>query len=105
MQILNAIKDSPTALEQFVQYLIDKKYNANSILTDDNFMGVLGYVLQYLESVKVFIIVDHRAYCVYKQFTETNQFVIECESMIYNNIEQKYVIAVIKAFKYIENPF
>lgn len=105
MQIVNAIKETPSALEQFVQYLIDNNYNASAILSDDNFMGVLGYILQYLESIKIFILVDHHGYVTYKQFTEENQLIIECEQMIYNTLEQKYIIGTIKAFNYIENPF
>jgi len=105
MLITNALKESPFALKRFVQYLIDKKYDAKAILSNDNFLSILGYLLVYLESEKVFIIVDHRAYCTYKQFEVNNQLIIECEAMIHNTIEQKYVIAVIKAFKFIETPF
>ena len=105
MKIVNALSKSPSALNKFVEYLIQNEFNAQTILSDNSFMAVLGYILTYLETEKIFIIVDHNGYATYKQFTPTKQVVIECEAMQYNNIEQKYIVATIKAFNFIENPF
>lgn len=105
MKIINALIEQQFALNKFVQFLIDKKYDASKLLADDNFLSIVGYILEFLESEKIFIIVDHNGYSTYKQFSSSNQFIIECEAMQYNTLEQKYIVATIKAFNFIENPF
>ena len=104
MKIFDVVKQNKYALNLFVDYLISKNYDTTNILTNANHYETLCYYIEFLDSQKVYIIVDHRAYVVYKQFDEHNQYIIECNESD-KDIITKYVLGVINAFNYIENPF
>jgi len=104
MKLINILKDNIGTIPKFVKYLLDNKYDYNKILTSDNTLEVIFYYLSYLESEQVYIIVDHNGYCIYKQFTKDNQLIIVCE-FIDKPIVAKYILSIVSAFNYLENPF
>jgi len=104
MKLVSVIKHNEGTIPKFVKYLLDNNYDYNKILTSDNVLEVIFYYISYLESEQVYIIVDHHGYCTYKQFSETNQLIIVCE-FIDKPIIAKYILSIVSAFNYLENPF
>ena len=104
MKLVDALKHNITTLPRFVTYLITNKYDYNKIITSDNHLEVMFYYISYLESEQVYIIVDHNGYVVYKQFSPINQLIIACEFTDSPSIA-KYILSIVSAFNYLENPF
>ena len=103
MNLINEIKHNSFTTREFVTYCIEHKYDANSILTNENHLDVLMYYIEFLESKQVYIIVDHNGFCVYKQFDETIQVTIDCQFI--PSVIARYIFAIIAGFNYLENPF
>jgi len=104
MNIVTAIRHNTGTLPKFVTFLINNKYDYNKILSSEEHLENIFYYISYLESEQIYIIVDHNGYCVYKQFTPINQHVISCE-FIDKPVLAKYLIGIVQAFNYLENPF
>ena len=104
MKLFDVVKHNKYSLNLFVDYLISKKYDTTNILTNNIHYETLCYYLEFLASIDIYILVDHQGYVVYKQFDERNQLTIECDKSD-KDIITKYVLGVINAFTYIENPF
>jgi len=103
MNIVNEIKHNSFITKEFVTYCIEKGYNANSILTNENHLDVLMYYIEFLEHKQVYIIVDHNGFMIYKQFDENIQVTIDCQFI--PSVIARYIFAIIAGFNYLENPF
>lgn len=104
MKIIDILKHNVGTLPKFVTYLINNKHDYNKIITSDNPLEVIFYYISYLEAEKVYIIIDHNGYVVYKQFSDINQLLITCE-FIDKSVLAKYILSIVAAFNYLENPF
>lgn len=104
MKLIDTLKHNTGTLPKFMKYLIDNKYDYNKIILSDNILDIIFYYISYLESETIYIIVDHNGYAMYKQFTKDNQLVIACE-IIDKPIVAKYILSIVSAFNYLENPF
>lgn len=104
MKVFDVVKHNKYSCRLFVEFMQSKGYDVTKILTNDNRLEALCYYIEFLSSQQVYITVDHRAYVVYKQFDELNQLIIECQESD-KDIITRYVLGVINAFNYIENPF
>lgn len=104
MKLLDTVKHNIGTIPKFVKYLIDNKHDYNKIITSDNPLEVMFYYISYLESESVYILADHNGYVIYKQFSKDNQYIIGCE-FIDKPLVAKYILSIIAAFNYLENPF
>lgn len=103
MNIINEIKHNSFVLKEFVTYCIEKKYNINSILVNENHLDTIMYYVEFLEYKQVYIITDHNGYMIYKQFDENIQVTIECKFI--PSVIARYIFSIIAGFNYLENPF
>ena len=103
MNIINKVKSNIFTTRRFIDYLVSKNYDFNSIVKNENHLDTLMYYIEFLESEKVYIIVDHNGYVIYKQFDETIQVTIDCKFI--PSVIARYVVAIISGFNYLENPF
>lgn len=104
MNIIDSLKDKPFTLKDCMFYFLDKKYDVQKIITNDNHLETICYYMEYLESKGVYILTDHNGYAVYKQFEDDKQIsIIQCEFI--PTLIAKYVMGIINGFKYLENPF
>lgn len=104
MKLIDIVKHDTGTIPKFMKYLIDNKYDYNKIITSDNILEVIFYYISYLESESVYILVDHNGFVVYKQFNPKQQHIIACE-FIDKPIVAKYILSIVSAFNYLENPF
>ena len=98
------------ATKLFTEYLLSKKYPAKEILLRD-IMSNIGIILEFLSSQNIYCLVDCYNLIVYtdKEYYvkryNTIYIIKETENEKRMDIIHNYVLAIDKAFYFLDNPF
>lgn len=104
MQILNLVSEYKNSLKEYVEFCLKHKIDINKILTSTDFTDIVVSSLLFFETKKIYIIAEENGYVVYKIENNIRNILI-CEFKEDVNIANKYVIAIIETFKYLNAPF
>ena len=95
-------------IKEYAKYLNDNNYPTKQLLNNDNILISLGYILQFLSTKHIFIVVDNYNYVIFTdiKYDIINTYIIK-ES---NNEEQIGIInlykeAINNAFEFLNMPF
>lgn len=99
------------SLKLFIEYCNNKKYPIKSIIQTKDFKLQLGYLLEFLDFMDTFCIVDSYNVIVYttnESYVKKHKqlyIIKETDNAEYKSVMSNYEYAITKAFEFLNVPF
>ena len=95
-------------IKEYAKYLNDNNYPTKQLLSSDNLLISLGYILHFLSTKNIFIVVDNYNYVIFTdiKYDTLNGYTIkESNNETEIGIIELYKQSINDAFEFLNTPF